>query len=169
MYRNQLPAYRFGVDESGIVTSGKDRDGQFVLQIHSGGLSADGEYLVSRYFALNGLDLVLMNDGEQLGTYHIDRHRKSGYSTESYELMDYPNRSIPHFLAPLGEQGDVFKMAVVLPKTWFEEKQYDWSKDGSVSIKISSIWGGYLEGHSHSFTIPLPAVKMDKARNNRTQ
>jgi len=154
---NHLPAYMFNVHESHIRTPGKEENGGFVLQIHSGGLSADGEYLMSRYFALNGLDVVLMNDGKQLGTYRVDRHRKLGYSTKSYESLDNPDLSTPHFLAPLEEQGDVFNMAVVLPTTWFEEKKYDWSKDGSVSIRISSIWDGYLEGHSYSFEIPLPA------------
>ena len=90
--------------------------------------------------------------------YRVDRHRKSGYATKSYDLMDNPNRSIPHFLAPLGGQGDVFRMKVVLPKTWFEENQYDWTKDGSVSIDISSIWKGLSEGHNHSLTIPLAAA-----------
>jgi len=157
MGANHLPAYKFNVHESHIRTPSKEKNGGFVLQIYSGGLSADGEYLVSRYFALNGLNVVLMNDGKQLGAYRVDRHRKLGYSTKSYESLDNPNQSTPYFLAPLGEQGDVFNLAVVLPTTWFEEKKYDWSKDGSVSIQISSIWDGYLETHSHSLTIPIPA------------
>jgi len=157
MGENQIPAYKFVVDESSIMAPGKEKDGSFVLQIHSGGWSADDKYLVSRYFALNGLDIVLTNDSRQLASYRIERQRKLGYSTESYELMDNPNRSIPRFLAPLGEQGDVFKMTVVLPRVWFERNQYDWSKDGSVSIDISSIWKGYLEGHGYSFAIPLLA------------
>jgi len=151
------PAYMFKVHESHIRTPGKGKDGGIVLQIYSGGLSAEGEFLVSRYFALNGLDVVLTNDGKQLGTFRVDRHRKLGYSTKSYESLDNPNKSAPYFLAPLGEQGDVFNMAVVLPTTWFEEKKYDWSKDGSVSIQVSSIWDGYLDGHNHSLTIPIPA------------
>lgn len=153
----QLPAYTFVVDESNIVAPGEDNDGHIILEIHSGGWSANDEYLVTRYFALNSLDVVLANNTRHLASYRVDRQRKSGYSTESYDLMDNPNRSIPHFLAPLGEQGDVFRMKVVLPTAWFEKKQYDWSKDGSVSIDISSIWKGFSEGHSHSLTIPLTA------------
>lgn len=154
----QLPAYTFFVDETRIAAPGPDNDGHFMLEIHAGGWSADDEYLVTRYFALNGLDVVLTNDARHLASYRVDRHRKSGYATKSYDLMDNPNRSIPHFLAPLGEQGDVFRMKVVLPKTWFEENEYDWTKDGSVSIDISSIWKGFSEGHSHSLTIPLAAA-----------
>ena len=162
MGADHLPAYKFVVDEASIVTSNGEQHVEFVLQVQSGGLSAEGDYLVSRYFALNGVDIVLMNNGKQLATYRIDRQKKLGYHTKTYESLDNPNQSAPHFFAPLGEQEDVFKMAVVLPKVWFEEKRYDWSKDGSVSIKISSIWDGYLEGHNHSFTIPMPAVKVDK-------
>jgi hypothetical protein len=154
---NHLPAYKFVVHESHTRAPSKKKHGAVVFQIHSGGLSADGEYLVSRYFALNGLKVVLINDGKQLGTYRLDRHGKLGYDTKSYESLDNPNQSVPYFLPPLGEQGDIFNMGVVLPTTWFEEKKYDWSKDGSVSIQISSIWDGYLEGHSHSLTIPLSA------------
>jgi hypothetical protein len=157
MGARHLPAYRFVVHESHIRTPNKKKHGAVVFQIHSGGLSADGEYLVSRYFALNGLKVVLMNDGKQLGTYQLNRHTKLGYDTKSYDSLDNPNQSAPYFLAPMGEQEDIFNMGVVLPTTWFEEKQYDWSKDGSVSIQISSIWNGYLEGHSHSLTIPIPA------------
>ena len=158
MGENQLPAYKFVVDESSIVAPGKEKDGHFVLQIHSGGWSADDKYLATRYFALNGLDVVLTNNSSYLASYRADRHRKLGYSTKSYDLMDNPNPSAPHFLAPLGEQEDVFKMTVVLPKVWFEKNHYDWSQNGSVSIDISSIWKGYSEGHRHSLTIPLPAA-----------
>lgn len=161
MGASHLPAYKIVVDESSIVIPGSKNDVSFKLQIHSGRLSEDGEYQVSRYFALNGLEAVLMNNGQQLGAYSIDRQRKLGYSTGSYDLMDNPNQSVPHFLAPLGEQGNVFEMTVVLPGFWFEENQYDWSKEGAVSIEISSIWEGYLEGHKHTFTIPLLALKKD--------
>lgn len=157
MVANRMPAYQFFVDESSIVAPGKKSDGQFVLQIYAGGWSANDRFLATRYFALNGLDVLLTNDFKQLASYRIDRHRKSGYSTGSYELMDNPNPSVPHFLAPLGEQEDVFRMTVVLPRVWFEKNQYDWSENGSVSIDISSIWKGYAEGHNHSLTIPLPA------------
>jgi len=159
MAANSVPAYKFVVDKSSIVAPSRDKDGQFDLQIHSGGWSADDKYLATRYFALNGLDIVLTNNSSYLASYRIDRHRKSGYSTESYDLMDNPIQSVPHFLAPLGEQEDVFKMTIVLPKVWFEQNHYDWSKNGSVSIDISSIWKGYSEGHSHSFTIPLPVAR----------
>jgi hypothetical protein len=111
---------------------------------------------------LNGLDVVLTNNSSYLASYRVDRHRKLGYSTKSYDLMDSPNLSVPHFLAPLGEQDDVFMMTVVLPKVWFEKNRYDWSKTGSVSIDISSIWKGYSEGHSHSLTIPLPAARVEQ-------
>ena len=159
MAASQVPAYKIVVDETSIIAPGNEDYVGFNLQIHAGGLSEDGEYRVSRYFALNGLEAVLINNGERLGAFLIDRHQKQGYSTESYDVMDNPNQLVPHFLAPLGEQGDVFAMSVVLPMVWFEENQYDWSKDGSVSIRISSIWDGYLEGHKHTFTIALPAVK----------
>jgi hypothetical protein len=157
MGSNRLPAYQIGVDESAIVVPNKGKDGQFVIRIDCGGRSADDEYAVCRYFALNAVDILLFNDGNHLGSYHVDRHRKLGYRTDSYESLDTPDTSLPHFLAPLGEQEDVYGMTVVLPGTWFEEKSYDWSKNGSVSISISSIWEGFLEGHSYSFTIPLPA------------
>jgi hypothetical protein len=61
----------------------------------------------------------------------------------------------------LGEQEDVYEMIAVLPGAWFEKKRYDWSKNGSVSISISSIWKGFLAGHSYSFAIPLPSAKTD--------
>lgn len=158
MTESHLPAYKFIVDESSIVAPSRKKDGHFMLQIHSGGWSGD-KYLATRYFALNGLDIVLTNSSSYLASYRIDRHRKLGYDTKSYDLMDNPNLSVPHFLAPLGEQEDVFEMKVILPKVWFEKNQYDWSKDGSVSIDISSIWKGYLEGHNHSLTIPLSATR----------
>lgn len=156
-----LPAYTFKVNESGIDINGMEKQVSFVLQIHAGEQSAEGGYTPTRYFALNGLELVLLNDGRQLGSYSIDRHRKLGYRTGSYDLLDNPNLSAPHFLAPLGEQTDIFEMGVVLPSAWFDENQYDWSKDGAVAIEISSIWSGYFQGHSHSLTIPLPAESLN--------
>lgn len=155
----QVPAYTFFVEESGVVMPAKDKSGGFHLYIASGGLAADGALAKTRYFVLNGLDIVVNNGGKQLVTFKIDRHRKLGYDTSSYDSMDNPNRSIPHMIAPLGEQGDVYKIAVILPAAWFEENQYDWSKPGSVEIGISSIWSGYLEGHSSSLTIPIPAAE----------
>ncbi len=155
----QVPAYTFFVRESDVVTPSKDKSGGFHLYIASGGKTADGEFAKIRYFVLNGLDILVNNGGEQLATFIIDRHRKLGYDTKSYDSMDNPNRSVPHVIAPLGEQGDVYKMAVILPAAWFEEKGYDWSKPGSIEIGISSIWSGYLEGHASSLTIPIPAAE----------
>jgi hypothetical protein len=161
MGSNGRPAYEFVVDKPSTVVPDKGKDGQFVIRIHCGGKSADDEYAVCRYFALNALDVLLFNDGELLGSYHVDRHRKLGYRTDSYESLDTPDTSVPHFLAPLGEQEDVYEMIAVLPGAWFEKKRYDWSKNGSVSISISSIWKGFLAGHSYSFAIPLPSAKTD--------
>lgn len=152
-----LPAYEFVVDESSIVVPSKRKDGQLSLQIHCGGRSSQDEYTVCRYFALNALVVRLSNDGESLGGYRLDRHLKMGYNTESYTTLDNPNTRAPHFLAPLGEQGDVFEMTIVLPRTWFKNKKYDWSKNGFIAIGLSSIWSGYLEGHGHVLKIPLPA------------
>ncbi|MCW8925637.1 MAG: hypothetical protein OQJ84_05215 [Xanthomonadales bacterium] len=154
----QVPAYTFFVKESGVVTPGKDKSGGFHLYIASGGKTADGELARIRYFVLNGLDIVVNNGGKQLAAFVIDRQRKLGYDTKSYDSMDNPNRSVPHMIAPLGEQGDVYKVTVVLPAAWFEDNGYDWSKPGSVEIGISSIWSGYLEGHASSLTIPIPAT-----------
>lgn len=156
---NGLPAYGIDVDEAGIVVPGETSDGRFIIRIHCGKRAADDEYVACRYFALNALDVLLFNDGELLGSHHVDRHRKLGYKTDSYELLDTPDTSAPHFFAPLGEQADVYEMTVVLPAAWFKQKRYDWSKNGSLAIDISSIWKGYSEGHGHSLTIALPAKK----------
>jgi hypothetical protein len=153
---NGLPAYEITVDESGIVVPGEGKDGQFTIRIHCGERSAEDEYTACRYFALDAVDISLFNDGKPLGSYHIDRQRKLGYKTDSYASLDTPDTSVPHFLAPLGEQGDVYEMTVILPAAWFAEKRYDRSKNGSLSIGLSSIWKGYLDGHSESFTIALP-------------
>lgn len=151
------PAYEFVVDASSIVAPGKRKDGQFKLQIHCGGRSSEGEFMVCRYFALNALVVKLSNDGESLGGYRLDRHLKMGYNTDSYTTLDNPNTRAPYFLAPLGEQGDVFEMTIVLPGAWFKTRKYDWSKNGFVAIGLSSIWSGYLKGHGHVLKIPLPA------------
>jgi hypothetical protein len=153
-----LPAYKIFIDESTIVAPTIEADGHFDIKIHCGGWSVDDVYFAARYFALDAMDVVIYNDGKYLASHRVNRHRKLGYNTETYELMDTPNRAAPHFLAPLGEQDDVFEMTFVLPKAWFEEKHYDWSKSGSISIDISSIWKTYLEGHSHTLTIPLPGA-----------
>jgi len=158
----QLPAYQFVVNTSNIVAPTKEKNGGFALHIISGGRTAEGEQLTTRYFALNGLDITLTNDGQQVGTYRIDRHSKLGYDTSSYELLDNPNGLAPYLIAPLEEQGDVYTIAVVLPKVWLDKQEYDWSRNGTVSIEISSIWKGYLEGHSRSLTIPIPAADTSK-------
>ncbi len=155
---NGLPAYEFVVDESSIVLPAEGKDGQFTIHIQCGGRSAQDEYTACRYYALNALDILLYNDGKPQGSYHIDRDRKLGYRTESYELLDTPDTSAPYFLAPLGEQGDVYEMTVVLPAAWFTLQQYDWSRNGTVAIDISSIWNGYLEGHNQSVTLTLPST-----------
>jgi hypothetical protein len=155
----QAPVYTFFVTEAGVTIPSQEKDGAFLLYIASGGKTADGELARIRYFVLNGLDIVVNNGGKQLAAFKIDRHRKLGYDTKSYDSMDNPNRSIPHLVAPLGEQGDVYKVAVVLPAAWFGEKQYDWSKPGSVEIEISSIWSDYFDGHSSSLTIPIPVAE----------
>ena len=150
-------AYQFVVDESSIVPPSRDKDGQIVLRIEAGKRTASGQYQPTRYFALNGLELELRNDGKLVGFYRIDRRQKLGYDTTSYDMLDNPNRLVPHLITPVGEQGDVYKVGVFLPRTWFEKNQYDWSKGGTVSIRISSIWADYLDGHSHSLTLSLPA------------
>ncbi len=63
----------------------------------------------------------------------------------------------PYFDAPLDEQGDVYLMGAVLPKRWFDDIHYDWSRDGSVSVKISSIWDGSPDPHHLKIDIPLTA------------
>jgi hypothetical protein len=156
-----VPAYKILVNESAIVAPGKGTDGQFTVRIPCGGQTADAEFSVCRYFALNALDVSIYNDGKPLETYHLDRHRKLGYNTGSYESLDTPNTTEPHFLAPLREQDDVYEMTVVLPVSWFKKIKYDWSETGLVSIELSSIWHGYLEGHELAFTIPLPAADTD--------
>ena len=56
-----------------------------------------------------------------------------------------------------GEQGDVYRMGAVLPARWLKTLNYDWSKPGSIAIRASSIWDGYLDGHSEMVEIRLPA------------
>jgi len=150
-----LPSYEITIDESTLLLPTRDTDGHVTLNIHSGGWLND-VYTVIRYFALNGLDAVLYNDGRYLNAHRVDRHRKLAYDVGTFLLLDEPDRAAPHFYSPLGDQVDVFKMNIVLPKFWLEESGYDWMKGGSLAINISSIWKGYLKGHSHSFAIPLP-------------
>ena len=46
-------------------------------------------------------------------------------------------------------------MGAVLPEQWLRQIGYDWSREGSMTIKIASIWTGSLEGHELVFDIPL--------------
>ncbi|GEM_PF-3519477 len=149
-----LPSYQITIDESTLVAPTKDADGRVTVKIHSGGWSND-TYTPVRYFALNGLDVVLHNDGKYLKSHHVDRHLKLAYKVKTFPQLDRSDKSTPHFYAPLGEQVDVFEMDIILPKIWIEKAGYDWTKSGSLAIEISSIWAMYLEGHSHSFSIPL--------------
>jgi hypothetical protein len=150
-----VPAYQFVIDQKTIVPPSKRKDGHFQIEIHAGGLSADGAYSATRYFALNAMHVTVINDGKELAKFTLDRHQKLGYDTSSYEGLDNPNDDLPYFDPPMDEQGDVFLMDVVLPKRWFKDIDYDWKKDGSVSIKVSSIWDGSLDGHHLSIDIPL--------------
>jgi hypothetical protein len=152
-----VPAYQFVIDQETIVPPSRRKDGHFQIEIHAGGLSADGSYSATRYYALNALHVAVFNDGKELAAYTLDRHQKLGYDTSSYDGLDNPDDHRPYFDPPLDEQGDVFLMEALLPKRWFKEMDYDWSKDGSVSIKVSSIWDGSLEGHHLTFDIPLTA------------
>lgn len=148
-------AYQFVVDADAIVSPTKRRDGEVPIEIHAGGVAADGSFEPRRYFALNALEVTVSNDGKVIGTYTVDRHRKLGYDTSSNERMDEPDRKKPHFWAPLDEQGDIYRMDAVIPARWLKSLNYDWSRSGSVTVKISSIWDGYLEGHSKTIEIPL--------------
>jgi len=106
---------------------------------------------------LNALDVRLFSGGKLLASHRLDRQTKAGYRTGSYDLLDAPDTSAPCSFAPLGVQGDVYRMTVVLPSAWFDDMRYDWSGDGKLSISLTSIWKGYLAGHEHTFDITLPA------------
>jgi len=151
------PVYSIDVDESSIVLPGQGKDGQFTIHIRCTERIAGGKATACRYYALNAMDMRLFNDGKQLGSHHLDRQTKQGYQTGSYDLLDSPDTSAPYFFAPLGVQGDVYEMDVVLPAGWFDRQHYDWSENGKIAVDLSSIWNGYLEGHGHAFTIALPA------------
>ena len=155
--KNGTHAYRFAVDRGSVVAPTKDSDGRFRIEIHAGGASGDGSPSANRYFALNAMDVSVLNGGKNLGSFTLDRHRKLGYDTLSYKRLDSPDESVPHFSAPLGEQQDVFRIDAVLPAEWLDDMDYDWSKPGSLSIKLSSIWDGYLDGHILAVEIPLGA------------
>lgn len=103
----------------------------------------------------NAMTITVHNDGKQLANVHIDRQLKSRYDTSSFERLDVPNESIPHFDPLLDEQEDVFRMNAVLPTSWLRELKYDWTKTGKLSITVGSIWAPVHDGHSHSFEIPL--------------
>jgi len=152
------PVYSIDVDESSIVLPGEGKDGQFTVYVRCMVRGESEQNAACRYYALNALDLQLFNDGERLGGQQLDRQLKLGYDTESYDLLDAPDTSAPYFHAPLGVQGDVYQVGVVLPAQWFEQNHYNWSRRGELSIELSSIWNGHLEGHEHSFTISLPAT-----------
>ena len=150
-----VPAYRFFINQKSIVPPSRRKVGHFQIEIHAGGVVADGSYSATRYFALNAMHVKVFNDGSELASYTLDRHQKLGYDPSSYEALDNPDEDRPYFDAPLGEQSDVFLMGAVLPKRWFKDIGYDWSKEGSVSVKVSSIWDGFLDGHHLSIDIPL--------------
>lgn len=101
------------------------------------------------------MQVTVFNDGKRLASHTLDRQRKLGYDQTSYDGLDNPDENLPYFDAPLDEQGDVFLMGAVLPKRWFKNLDYDWSKDGSVSVRVSSIWDGSLDGHYLELEIPL--------------
>lgn len=115
----------------------------------------DGSYRPTRYFALSAMKIVIHNDARKLATNIVDRHLKSGYDTSTFASLDVPDESKPHFDPPLGEQRDVFRMNAVVPASWLDGLRYDWSKSGSLSITVSSIWDGLHQGHSHLIRIPL--------------
>lgn len=157
MESDSPPVYRFVIDSKTVSAPTKRRDGSFQIAIHAGGMSAAGTFSATRYFALNAMEITVFNDGKQLGEYTVDRHRKLGYDTSSYEKLDGYDERYPHFSAQLGEQGDVYQMGAVIPARWLKKMNYDWSKPGSISIRITSIWDGYLAGHSQTVEIPLQA------------
>lgn len=153
-----MAAYQFVINPQSLVPPTRRKDGRFQIEIHAGGLSSKGAYIPTRYFALNAMQLTVFNDGRELATYTIDRHQKLGYDPSSYKQLDEPDDSKPYFYAPLNEQGDLYQMQAVIPAKWLKRINYDWSKAGSVSVRVASIWDGYLDGHFHAFEIPL-AVK----------
>jgi hypothetical protein len=152
-----VPAYQFSINPQTIAPPTRRKDGHFQIEIHSGGLAEDGTYTATRYFALNAMHVTVSNGGQELASYSIDRQQKLGYDTSSYKTLDNPDESKPHFYAPLDEQGDVYQMQAVIPARWLKKIDYDWSMAGSISVRVASIWDGYLDGHFESFEIPLDA------------
>lgn len=150
-----VPAYRLVINQDTIVAPTNNKDGKFRIEIHAGGFSADGAWMVTRYYALNAMHVTVQNDGGKLADFVLDRQQKQGYDASSYNALDNPDTSRPYFDAPLDEQGDVFLVDAVLPSTWFGDLQYDWSQSGSVFVKVSSVWDGYLDGHYTMIEIPM--------------
>jgi hypothetical protein len=150
-----VPVYQFVANADESSTPTKKKDGRIAIEIHAGSTSIDGEFEPRRYFALNAMQITVTNDGEEIGAYVVDRHQKLGYETSSNDRLDNANQKKPHFEAPIGEQGDVFRIDAVIPARWLRKLKYDWSKSGEVTVKISSIWDGYLDGHNMTLVIPL--------------
>ena len=148
-------AYRFVFNESETIVPAKRTDGRVRIEIHSGSVSSEGGFEARRYFALNAMRVTVINDGRELGSYVVDRQQKLGYVTSSNDRLDNPSKKAPYFSAPLGEQGDVFKIDAVIPARWLRKMKYDWSKSGSVTVRVSSIWDEYLTGHDEMVEIPL--------------
>ena len=81
---------------------------------------------------LNAIEVSVSNDGEVIGTCTVDRHGKPGYDTSSNERME-----------------------AVIPARWPKSLIYDWSWPGMIAVRMSSIWDGYLQGHSKTIEILL--------------
>ena len=154
---DSMPAYQFVIDKESQVIPQKRKSGKFQIEIPAGGLADDDSFKASRYFALNAVEFTVYNDGKELATHILNRDQRLGYDPSSYDGLDNPDESKPYFDAPLDEQGDVYQMGVVIPRTWFKDIDYDWSKGGVVHVTVSSIWSENLEGHGLSFEMPLEA------------
>jgi len=152
-----MPAYQFVIDRDSQVIPRKRKSGEFQIEIPAGGLAEDGSFKASRYFALNDVEITVFNAGKELATHILNRDQRVGYDPSSYDGLDNPDESKPHFEAPSDEQGDVYKMGVVIPRRWFKDINYDWSNSGEVKVTVSSIWSENLEGHELSFEMPLEA------------
>ena len=48
-------------------------------------------------------------------------------------------------------------MGAVIPARGLRKMDSDWSKHGSISVRVSGIWDGYLDGHSETVEIALNA------------
>jgi hypothetical protein len=154
---DNIPAYHFVIDKDSQVIPRKRKSGKFQIRIPAGGLSEDGVFKATRYFALNAVEFKVINDGQALATHLLNRDQRRGYDPSSYDKLDNPDESKPYFQAPLGEQGDIYQMDVVIPRRWFKNMDYDWSKAGIVKITVSSIWSENLAGHELAFEMPLEA------------